>query len=232
MSRLVGSLHRSISYPAILQNPIPIIPIFAISPPESTHVNTSSGMDSDTNSNITMFHTISQFENSDLETSDGFDNSEPSPSTYSQTPFQSIHTQARNESHSTPSHISQLTTTYSPFRNECSNNSFPDNTQISYELNNLITLKQQLQHPQTLTIHQQSSSITSSNPATTTPSSDYTPSQAQSSISNQSSSSTNRSYRSSKKKFPKHPFPSKHGTAREYINHPDHANTTEFLQLF
>ena len=35
------------------------------SPPESPHINTSSGMDSDANSDITVFNTISQFNNSD-----------------------------------------------------------------------------------------------------------------------------------------------------------------------
>ena len=72
MSRQVGSLHRSISYPANLTNTIPIIPFFAFPPPESPHVNTSSGMNSDANSNI--YYTIFQFKNSELETPDEFDN--------------------------------------------------------------------------------------------------------------------------------------------------------------
>ena len=41
-------------------------------------------------------------------------------------------------------------TTYSPFTNEGSDNNSPDTTQISYELNNLITLQKQVQHPHTL----------------------------------------------------------------------------------
>ena len=87
MRRQFGSLHRSISHPANLQNPIPVNPLFAFPPPESPHINTSSGVDSDANSDITVFHTISQFDNSDLETPDKFANSEPSPSTLSQPPF-------------------------------------------------------------------------------------------------------------------------------------------------
>ena len=106
----------------------------------------------------------------------------------------------------------------------------PETTQISQELDNLITLQQQLQHPHTLTIHQLSSNITSSNPPTPTPSSDYTPSLDQSSTSTHSSSTTNRAYRTFKRKFPNHPFPSKSGTARDYVNHPDHTNTPNFLQ--
>ena len=198
MSRQVGSLHRSISHPANLQNNIPFISLFAFPLPESPHNNTSSGMDSDTNSNITVYHTISQFENSDLETPDEFEFSEPSPSTIAQPRFQPNHSQTRNESPSTPSHITHVTPKYSPFTNERSNNSSLDETQITYELNNLITLQQQLQHLQNLTIHQLSSSITSSNPPTPTPSSNYSPSLAQSSTSNQSSSSTNRAYRTFK----------------------------------
>ena len=44
-------------------------------------------MDSDANSDITVYHTISQFGNSDLETPDEFANSNPRPSTFSQPPF-------------------------------------------------------------------------------------------------------------------------------------------------
>ena len=131
-------------------------------------------MDSDADSDITVFHTISQFDNSDLETPDEFAYSEPSPSTFSQPPFRPIHSQAKSEYPSALSHISQVTLTYSSFTNERSNKNSPDNTHISYELNNLITLQQQVQHPQTLAIHQLSSTITSSNPPTPTPSSDYT----------------------------------------------------------
>ena len=159
MSRQIGSLHRSIFHPANLQNPISIIPLFAFPPPKTPHINTSSGMDSDANSDITIFHTISQFNNSDIETPDKFANSEPCPSTFSQPPYRP-HSQSQIDSPSTVSHISQLTPTYSPFTNDRS----PDTTQISYELNNLITLQQQVKHPHTLTIHQLSSTITSSNP--------------------------------------------------------------------
>ena len=231
MSRQIGSLHRSISHPANLQNPIPIIPLFAFPPPESPHINTSSGMDSDANSDITVFHTISQFNNSDIETPDEFANSEPSPSTFSQPPFDSFTHKPKLTTPSTIFHISQVTPTYSPFTNERSNNNSPDTTQISYELNNLITLQQQVKHPHTLTIHQLSSKITSSNPPTPTPSSDYTPSLAQSSTSTQSSSTTNRAYRTFKRKCPNHPFTSKTGIARDYVNQPDYTNTPEFLQI-
>ena len=111
-------------------------------------------------------------------------------------PF-SIHPlETRNDPLSTPSYISNVTPNYSPLTSERSNNSSPEHTQISYELDNLITLQQQLQHPQTVTIHQLSSNITSSNSSNPTPSTNYTPSLDQTSKSNQSSSSTNRAYTS------------------------------------
>ena len=236
MSRPVGSLHRSNSNPANLQNPLPIIPLFAFLPPDSPQTNTSSGMNSDTNSDITIYTTISKFNNSDLETPDEFADSEPSPSihtptsstTFSKPPFRPIQPQSRHTSPYTPS---QVTPTYSPFNNERSTNNSPDNIQISEELDNFITLQQQLLSSHTLNIHQLSSTITSSNPPTPTPISDYTPSLAHSSTPTETSNSTNRAYRTFKRKFPNHPFPSKPGTAREYVNHPDHTNTPNYLQI-
>ena len=88
-------------------------------------------MDSDANSDITIFPTISQFDNSDLETHDEFANSEPSPSTFFQSPLRPIHSQAQTDSPSTISHIYQVTPIYSPFKNERSNKNSPDATQIS-----------------------------------------------------------------------------------------------------
>ena len=110
-------------------------------------------------------------------------------------------------------------------------NNSPDTPQISQELDNFITLQQQLIHPSTLTIHQLSSTITSSNPPTRTPPSAYTPSLAQSSTSTETPTSTHRAYRSFKRKFPNHSFPTKPGTAREYINHLQHTNTKNFLEI-
>ena len=85
MSRQIGSLHRSNSHPANLQNPIHLIPLFAFPPPDSPQTNTSSGMNSDTNSDITIFQTISHFNNSAVETPNELADSEPYPSTHTQT---------------------------------------------------------------------------------------------------------------------------------------------------
>ena len=124
MSRQVGSLHRSISHPANLQNNLPIIPHFAFPPPQSPHHNTSSSIESDTN----IFNTISLFNNSDIEKPDEFANSEPSPSTFSQPPFQPIHSQVKIEPPSPPFTISNVTPIYSLLTSEPSDNNDSDNT--------------------------------------------------------------------------------------------------------
>ena len=109
-------------------------------------------------------------------------------------------------------------------------NNSPDIPQISSDLDNYITLQQQIVHPHTLTIHNISSVTTSSGPPTPTPLSDYTPSLAQSSTSTETSTSTNRAYRTFKRNFPNHPFTIKPETAKEYINHPKYQNSNTFLQ--
>ena len=193
-------------------------------------------MTSDANSDITIYTTISQFNNSDIETPNEFADSEPSlsthtptsSSTFSKPPFRPIQPQSQHTSPYTPS---QVTPTYSPFNNERSTNNSPDNIQISEELDIFKTLQEQLLSPHTLTIYQLSSTKTSSNPPTPTPISDFTPSLAHSSTSTETSTSTNRAYRTFKRKIPNHPFPSKPGTAREYVNHPDHTNTPNYLQI-
>ena len=176
MTHQIGSLHRSVSHPANLQNNLPIIPVFAFPPTQSPHPNSSPSMESDTNSNTTIYNTLSQFNNSDIETSDKFANSKPSLSTFSQPPFQPLHSQVKIEPLSPPSPISHVTPIYSPLTSESSDNNDQDHTQISHELDNFITLQQQLQHPQTLTTHQLSRSLTSSNLSSPTPSSTYSPS--------------------------------------------------------
>ena len=146
MSRQIGSLHRSNSHPANLQTQIPIIPLFAFPPPDSPIINIPSSVNSDTNSDISVFHTISQFNTSDVETPDKFADSEPSPSTHTQTnssvfskpPFRPIQTSHPLPSPSTPSYASQVTPTYSPFNSYRSHNYSPDNIQVSEELTFLL----------------------------------------------------------------------------------------------
>ena len=188
---------------------------------------------------MSVLYSISQLNNSNIETPDEFADSDLSPSSnfqtnssvFSKPPFQPIPPNNSLPSVSTPSYASQVTPTYSPFHSDRSSNNSPDTPQISQELDNFITLQQQLIHPNTLIIHQNSSTIESSNPPTPTPSSAYTASFAQSSTSNETHSSTNRAYRTLKQKFPNHPFPTKPGTACEYINHPQHTNTKDFLAI-
>ena len=235
MSRQLGSLHRSNSHPTNLTSPIPIIPLFAFPPPDFPSSNVTSGMNSDTNSHISVLYSISQLNNPHIETPDEFADSEPSPSNnfhnpsnFSQPPFQPILSNNPDPITPTPSYASQVTPTYSSYHSDQSSHS-PDTLRISPELDNFITLQQQPYHLNTPTINQTSSTTNSSNPST--PSSNYTESLAPSSTSTISSLNTNRAYRTFKRKFPNHPFPAKPGTAREYINHPQHTNTKEFLAI-
>ena len=152
----------------------------------------------------------------------------PTPQFFQNPLFQPIPPNNPLPSISTPSYASQVTPTYSPLHSDRSYTNSPDTPQNSQELDNFITLQQQLIHPTTLTIHQLSSTITSPNPPTPTPSSAYTPLLAQSPTSIETPTSTHRAYRTFKRKFPNHPFPTKPGTAREYINHPQHTNTKIF----
>ena len=235
MSRQLGSLHRSNSHPTNLTSSIPIIPLFAFPPPDFPSSNVTSGMNSDTNSHISVLYSISQLNNPNIETPDEFADSEPSPSNnfhnpsnFSQPPFQPILSNNPDPITPTPSYASQVTPTYSSYHSEQSSHS-PDTPRISPELDNFITLQQQPYHLNTPTINQISSTTNSSNPPT--PSSNYTESLTPSSTSTISSLNTNRAYRTFKRKFPNHPFPAKPGTAREYINHPQHTNTKEFLAI-
>ena len=235
MSRQLGSLHRPNSHPTNLTSPIPIIPLFAFPPPDFPSSNVTSGMNSDTNSHISVLYSISQLNNPNIETPDEFADSEPSPSNnfhnpsnFSQPPFQPILSNNPDPITPTPSYASQVTPTYSSYHSDQSSHS-PDTPRISPELDNFITLQQQPYHLNTPTINQISSTTDSSNPPT--PSSNYTESLTPSSTSTISSLNTNRAYRTFKRKFPNHPFPAKPGTAREYINHPQHTNTKEFLAI-
>ena len=235
MSRQLGSLHRSNSHPTNLTSPIPIIPLFAFPPPDFPSSNVTSGMNSDTNSHTSVLYSISQLNNPNIETPDEFADSEPSPSNnfhnpsnFSQPPFQPILSNNPDPITPTPSYASQITPTYSSYHSDQSSHS-PDTPRISPELDNFITLQQQPYHLNTPTINQISSTTNSSNPPT--PSSNYTESLTPSSTSTISSLNTNRAYRTFKRKFPNHPFPAKPGTAREYINHPQHTNTKEFLAI-
>ena len=235
MSRQLGSLHRSNSHPTNLTSSIPIIPLFAFPPPDFPSSNVTSGMNSDTNSHISVLYSISQLNNPNIETPDEFADSEPSPSNnfhnpsnFSQPPFQPILSNNPDPITPTPSYASQVTPTYSSYQSDQSSHS-PDTPRIFPELDNFITLQQQPYHLNTPTINQISSTTNSSNPPT--PSSNYTESLTPSSTSTISSLNTNRAYRTFKRKFPNHPFPAKPGTAREYINHPQHTNTKEFLAI-
>ena len=171
-------------------------------------------MDSDNTSTNTVFVTISQFNNSDIETLDEFADSEPSPSTFSQPPFQPIWTQITDEPSSAPSSYNDATPIYSPITSDPPDHSSPVDTELENELDNFITLQQQLQHPNTLTTHHLSQTITSSE-----------------SSNSPSTTRENGAQRKFKRKLPNTRFPSNPRTAQTFMDHPLHTNAKEFLQI-
>ena len=171
-------------------------------------------MDSQANYTTTVYNTISQYKNSDIEIPDKFADSESSPSTFSQPPFQPLHTQTFNEPSSAPSSHTDETPTYSTLTSDPPDHSRPVDTEFEIELDNFITLQQQLHHCNNLTIHHLSQTTTcseSSNPTSTT--------------------GDTRAHRVFERKFPDIPSPSKPQPAQTFTTHPLHTNTKQFLQV-
>ena len=83
-----------------------------------SYTNNSPKMDSGDTSTYTVFHTISQFNNSDIENPDEFADSEPSPSPFSQPPFQPLHNQVPDEPSSVPSSYTDATPIFSPMTSD------------------------------------------------------------------------------------------------------------------
>ena len=119
-------------------------------------------MDSDDNSTHTAYHTISHFNNSDIETPDEFENSKPSLSTFWQPPFRPLHTPTPDETYPDPFSYTDATPILSPMTSDPHDLHRPVDEELENELDNFITLEQQVQKPNTLTIHHLSQTITSS----------------------------------------------------------------------
>ena len=115
-----------------------------------------------------FFYPISQFNNSDIEIPDQFEISEPSPSRFSQPPFRPLHIPTPDELSPAPSSYTDATPILYPMTCDLLG---PVDEELENELDNFITLPQQLQNPNTLTIHHLSQTIASSEsskPASTT----------------------------------------------------------------
>ena len=113
-----------------------------------------------------------------------------------------------------PSSYTDATPIYSPMTSDPPDHSSPVDTELENELDNFITLQQQLQHPNTLTIHHLSQTIPSSE-----------------SSNSPSTTGETRAQRVFKRKLPNTPFPSNLRTAQTFMNHPPHINTKEFFQI-
>ena len=86
--------------------------------------------------------------------------------------------------------------------------------ELENELDNFITLQQQPQHPNTLTVHHLSQTMTSSE-----------------SSKSPSTTGETRAHRVYKRKLPNTPFPSNPRPSQTFMDHPLHTNTKEFLQV-
>ena len=109
-----------------------------------------------------FINTISQFDNSDVDAPNEFQNSEPSQSTLSQPPFHPIHPQLPDETSPAPSSYTDATSILSPLTSYQPPPPIPVTEALEKELGNFITLQQQLQNTNTLTLHQLSHSVSSS----------------------------------------------------------------------
>ena len=124
-------------------------------------------MDSDV-STQTNFNTISQFNNFDIDTPDEFQDSEPSPSTFSQPPSNPL---LPNFPTNPPQPVF-LCWRHSQFSPTTSDQPDPPSLiteELKNDLDNFITLQQQLQNNNTLTVHQLSHSISNSESSNQSP---------------------------------------------------------------
>ena len=96
-------------------------------------------MVSDDISTNTVFHTIPQFSNSDIETPDEFENSEPSPSTFSQLPFRPLLTPTPDEGSSDPSSYTDATPVLSPMTSDPPDHPIPVDEELENENDIFIT---------------------------------------------------------------------------------------------
>ena len=215
MSRQFGSLNRSLPYPSNLQRHSPNISISDLTPsPIPSYTNNSPRVDSDDNSTNTVFHTISQLNDSDMETPDEFQNSKPSPSTFSQPLFRPLQTPTPDKLFPAPSSYTDANPQLSPMTSDQTDPPSSVNEKLENECDNFITLQQQLQNPNTLTIHHLSQSTTSSEsskPASTI-----------------EETRVHRVFKRNHPNTPMLPNPRPHPM---FSVHPLQTNTQEFLQM-
>ena len=96
-------------------------------------------MVSDDISKSTFFHNIPQFSNSDIETPDEFEISEPSPSIFLQLPFRPLLTPTPNEGSPAPSYYTDATPILSPMTSDPPDLPSPVDEELENENDNFIT---------------------------------------------------------------------------------------------
>ena len=151
MSRQIGSPNRRFFYPSNLERHSSHVSISDLTSSSFPRLcSDSPRMDSD-DSTQKIFDTIFHLNNADVETPDKFHDSEPSPSTCSQTPFLPLVYQLPNQSSPASSSYTDATPILSPITSDQPYAPIPVNVELEHELDKFITLQQQLQNPHILT---------------------------------------------------------------------------------
>ena len=215
MSARLNPSNRSLSYPSNLESHSSRISLSDLtSSPLPTFTTSSPRIDCD-NSTQTIFITMSQFENSYIDTPEEFQYSEPSPSTFSQPLFQSLTCQLPNEPSPAPSSYTDATPILSPMTSDQPDPPNPFTDEQENELDNFITLQQQLQITNTLRTHQLSRSLSNSESSN----------QSSNAVETRAHRVFNRKFSNAQSQLFRHPRP-----ARLFSLHPLHTNTIEFLK--
>ena len=168
MSRQIGSLNRSLSFPSNLQLHCSRISLSKLTSfPLPSFSPNSPRMNSD-DSTQTTFKARSNFDISDIETSDELPDSEPSPTSFSQPPFQPIASQLPDETSPSPSSYPNATPILSPKPSKQPDApSLMTDNQLEHELYNIITQQQHLHGTNNaLTIHQLTHLVSTSESST------------------------------------------------------------------
>ena len=151
MSRQFRSLNLSLSYPSNFQRQSFCISLSDLtSSPLPSYTTSSPRMDSDYSTN-TVYNTITQFNNSDFETTVDFQNSEPTRPLF-RNPLSTYPDSNPQREFPSPSSFTNSTSTFSPMTSDQPDPSSHLTEDLEHEVDNFITSKQQLQNINTLTI--------------------------------------------------------------------------------
>ena len=163
MGRQIGSFNRSSYYPFNFQRQLSRISVSDLTSSPLPTLSTNSPSTDRDDSTQTIFNTTSDFSNPDEETHDKVLDSEPSPSTFSEPPFQPLTSQLPNESCPVRSPYNDATPILSPMTIDQPNPPSPmTDNQLDLESDNFIIQQQHIHNTNTLSIHHLTHSNSSS----------------------------------------------------------------------